>query len=142
MPYRTGGFTLIELMIVIAIIGILAAFAIPTYEQYTVRSEITEAISLASGLETDIAGRVYGMQGSFTGIDNGKYGLPMPTQVQGKYVSRVDVKDGVITVTLGNGVSTLVAGKQLTFMPDDAGGALHWSCSFDGEDRYVPATCR
>ena len=83
---RQSGFTLIELMIVVAIIGILAAIALPAYQDYTARSQVSEAMSLASGLKIQVAD-IYADEGALTNADSGVGGIPAAADVTGKYVN-------------------------------------------------------
>ena len=91
------GFTLIELMIVIAIIGILAAVALPAYQDYSNKAKFSEALSISDGYKTAV-GVCIATLGTATGCDHGAEGIPAQ-DTSGQYISAVDVSDGVITVT-------------------------------------------
>jgi type IV pilus assembly protein PilA len=126
------GFTLIELMIVVAIVAILAAIAIPQYQNFTIRSQVTEGMSLASGLETKILD-YYNSQGSMP-ANNAALGYAdsTGTQIQGKYVASVASTAGVITVTFGNSAAsalTATGTNTLALNPGtNAGGDVVWYC--------------
>ena len=94
------GFTLIELMIVVAIIGILAAIAIPAYQDYLIRSQVTEGMSMAAAAKASVS-EYYANKGSWP-LDNSAAGLGVATEIQGKYVSALTVGTGGITVDFGN----------------------------------------
>ena len=138
------GFTLIELMIVIAIIGILAAIAIPAYQDYIARSQMTEALSLASGQKTNVA-ETYGQIGTWTGINSSTNGIPAASDISGQYVSNVAVADGVITATMeSSNVSSGIQSGTLQLSPTDSGGAIEWACSSPSgiADKYLPKACQ
>lgn len=135
------GFTLIELMIVVAIIGILAAVALPAYQDYTIRAQASEGLSLASGLKVQVSD-VYADTGALAGIDSGADGIPVANTVIGKYVTEVAVADGVITATFGNDANATLATETLTLTPTDNVGSLSWVCTSSAADRHVPAACR
>ncbi len=114
-----AGFTLIELMIVVAIIGILAAVAIPAYSDYTAKAKIANAISAADALKTAVALCAQENGGDLTKCDSDSNGVPKDGDFkQTKEVKSVAVADGVIVLTLADsGIATDVDGKTITFTP-------------------------
>ncbi|MGB5246688.1 MAG: pilin [Woeseia sp.] len=137
------GFTLIELMIVVAIIGILAAIAIPAYQDYTIRAQVSEGLSLAGGAKAAVT-EYYQDRGTMPG-DNGTAGLPLNTTISGKYVGSVTVgANGVISVAYtGADAHTLLAPGTLVMTPDPRGGSVSWICTGTAiADNHLPAACR
>jgi type IV pilus assembly protein PilA len=127
-------FTLIELMIVIAIIGILAAIAIPAYQNYTIRAQVTEGLSLADTYKTAIA-EFYQNAGTFPaavtiGANPVAGNISMPGLTTGKYVTGITVTAGVVKITYGGAqASTKIAGLTLSLQPGfDANNNVYWIC--------------
>jgi len=138
------GFTLIELMIVVAIIGILAAVALPAYQDYMARSQMTEAMTLASGAKAAVS-EFYGNQGYWPG-SNESAGLATTTDIAGKYVTSVDVSagsGGTIVATLkSSGVASGIAGQTLTLSAITHPGSVEWKCKSSAQGKYLPSNCR
>jgi type IV pilus assembly protein PilA len=134
------GFTLIELMIVIAIIGILAAIAIPAYQDYTIRAQVSEGMSLASGVRTAVS-EAYQTNGAFPS-DNTAAGIASSGSISGNYVSGVSVAANVITATFGSGANALINGQNLTLTGTDQGGSVSWVCGGSVNPKYLPSSCR
>ena len=136
------GFTLIELMIVVAIIGILAAVALPAYQDYTARSQMSEALTLASGARTSVS-EFYANNGHFP-PNNASAGLATDTDIKGKYVNKVTQVSGVITATMQTtGVSAGISGKTLILSAITHAGSVDWKCKKGTTDlKYVPTSCR
>ncbi|WP_019590201.1 MULTISPECIES: pilin [unclassified Thioalkalivibrio] len=139
------GFTLIELMIVVAIIGILAAIALPAYQDYTVRAQVSEGMSLAAGARTAMA-EYYNSRGTFIDGDNSDYGLASSGSITGSYVSDVSAGSGLITVSYdGPSANANITNAELVFSADtDSGGSVNWICKpgTNMENKYLPADCR
>lgn len=136
---RSKGFTLIELMIVVAIIGILAALAIPAYKDYVAKAQAAEAFSLMDGAKTVVA-EACNENGSCTASN------PLGTAAVGKYVSvAAPTVDGVIVATFAaaNPTSALIQGKTVTLTPTltAIGGSITWVCATTMDPKYTPKSC-
>ena len=156
---KQTGFTLIELMIVVAIIGILASIAIPAYQDYTIRAQVVESFSITGELKLSIKD-FYKDRGRFPS-DNEEAGIPAPKHLIGNFVSKVELVDGAMHVELGNYVNAQLVGQTLTIRPifvsDSPTSPISWVCGYRnppdgmeavGEDRtslqkkHLPASCR
>ena len=135
------GFTLIELMIVIAIIGILAVVALPAYQDYTARAQVSEALTLAEGQKSAVT--EYRSDRGAWPTTNAMAGVA--SSISGKYVASVQVgAAGIITATMkATGVNNDIKGKTLILVPTDNNGSFTWTCNTgDIEQKFRPSTCR
>ncbi|ENV5431481.1 pilin, partial [Neisseria gonorrhoeae] len=155
------GFTLIELMIVIAIVGILAAVALPAYQDYTARAQVSEAILLAEGQKSAVT--EYYLNNGIWPKDNTSAGVASASDIKGKYVKEVKVEKGVVTATMASSnVNKEIQGKKLSLWAKRENGSVKWFCGqpvkrADNDDvtdagkdagnnaietKHLPSTCR
>jgi len=139
------GFTLIELMIVVAIIGILAAIAIPAYQDYTIRAQVSEGLNLSAGAKAAVS-EFYMDRGAFP-ADNTAAGISAANAITGNYVDNVLVGNGLITVryeSTGNfKANALIDGDTLLLSPTTSAGSVLWTCrSADLQAKWLPSSCR
>ncbi len=162
MPKSNQGFTLIELMIVVAIIGILASLAISAYQTYTVRAQIAEGLNMAAGSKVPITD-AYTNDG-VAPADRVAAGMtPLATDTRGSYVSQVEITNGRVDVTFGGPLAHAdIVGMTFSLTPyETAGNTIIWRCGaaaapaganlLNGganhqaptvDTRYLPSTCR
>ncbi|HFC4570442.1 TPA: pilin, partial [Neisseria gonorrhoeae] len=121
------GFTLIELMIVIAIVGILAAVALPAYQDYTARAQVSEAILLAEGQKSAVT--EYYLNNGIWPENNTSAGVASSDKIKGKYVESVTVAKGVVTAQmLSSGVNNEIKDKRLSLWAKRENGSVKWFC--------------
>ncbi|ENV9296478.1 pilin, partial [Neisseria gonorrhoeae] len=121
------GFTLIELMIVIAIVGILAAVALPAYQDYTARAQVSEAILLAEGQKSAVT-EYYPNHGEWP-KNNASAGVASASEIKGKYVKEVKVENGVVTATMASSnVNKEIKDKRLSLWAKRENGSVKWFC--------------
>ncbi len=158
MKTMQKGFTLIELMIVVAIIGILAAIAIPAYQDYTIRAQVSEGMTLAAAAKAAVA-ETY-LNTGVAPANRSEAGMSAnSTDTFGKYVSAVDIANGTIEITYGNDVNAAINADTVTLAPfTTTDNSVTWVCgnstSVGGtamgnssattslDARYLPAACR
>ncbi|WP_118787440.1 pilin [Neisseria lactamica] len=140
------GFTLIELMIVIAIVGILAAVALPAYQDYTARAQMSEALTLAEGQKAAVV-EYYSDNGTFP-ANNTSAGIAASNTITGKYVATVNVSGNANTATITStmksfGVNNDIKGKTLTLEGKQNSGSFSWECKKGTvDDKFLPSSCR
>ncbi|EMS2157804.1 pilin, partial [Neisseria gonorrhoeae] len=154
------GFTLIELMIVIAIVGILAAVALPAYQDYTARAQVSEAILLAEGQKSAVT--EYYLNNGEWPENNGAAGVASSGEIKGKYVESVTVEKGVVTAKMASSnVNKEIKDKRLSLWAKRQAGSVKWFCgqpvkrndAKDNDDvtkddagkietKHLPSTCR
>lgn len=140
------GFTLIELMIVVAIIGILASIALPAYQDYLARSQMAEAVILMNTQKVTVT-EIVTHNGNFTNADNNSNGIPAAIDLSGKYTNNIVITDGVMTATMNSAgsASAGIADGTLTITPVlEVTGIITWTCGVaaDVAAKYRPKSCR
>lgn len=156
---RIKGFTLIELMVVVAIIGILSSIALPAYQVYVQRSEVVEALSMAGTIRENVTN--YYVEELDFPANNQAAGVPEAKFLIGNRITSVVVESGAIHVTMGNKASVPLKGKVLSFRPatviNSPKSPIAWLCGYDEpvngmkvigsnktdiEKEFLPAACR
>ena len=142
MKNHEKGFTLIELMIVVAIIGILASVAVPAYQSYSVRAQVSEGMNLAGPVQAAVAEFWYD-NGNFP-ADNADAGVAPAVAYSGNYVTGVTANGADVEIRYGNDASIQIAGEivVLTAVPDN--GSIRWDCATGGviDSDLLPQVCR
>ena len=136
------GFTLIELMIVVAIIGIIAMIAIPAYQTYLIRAQIAEGLNLVGPIKQAIA-EFHKDTGNYP-ANNAQAALLTPTSYSGNYVSSISVNGATISIMYGNQANAKISGSTVSVIAQDNAGSTSWVCESGGSilSKYLPSACR
>jgi len=136
------GFTLIELMIVVAIIGILASIAIPAYQSYLIRAQISEGINMSGPFKNAVA--AFHKETGVFPVGNADAALDLPASYTGNYVDSISVSGDVISILYGNNANAEINGWTVTITATANEGSMNWACASGGiiSDTYLPSSCR
>ena len=136
------GFTLIELMIVVAITGMLAAIAIPMYQRYLIRSQVSEGLALSSGAKEAVA--EYFMGHGAWPTDNAQAGLADGAEIAGEYTEHVEIADNVIEIKYGLNAHPDIANATITLTAAENSGSVGWTCTGVAiiQPKHLPGACR
>jgi Tfp pilus assembly major pilin PilA len=141
---RLGGTSNVVVILIPAIIilaGILAAIAIPAYQDYTIRAQVSEGLNLASGAKAAVT--EYYQDTQSAPASNAQAGLAAPAEISGMYTSSVAVYDGEVVITYGNNAHQVISGNELNLVPQVANGRLEWQCYSETiAAKHLPAACR
>ncbi len=142
MKNKQQGFTLIELMIVVAIIGILASSAMSAYQSYTIRAQVSEGLTLSSGAKSAVS--EYYMGRGVWPADNAVAGLADQHDIIGKYTEHVSVANNVIEIKYGYDAHTGIFDQKITLTALNNAGSISWTCASAGiiQPKHLPAACR
>ena len=142
MRKRYQGYTLIELMITVAILGVLASVAISAFQTYSVRAQVSEGLNLSGPLQSAVA-EYYNDRGAFP-ADNNDAGILAANNYSGQFVSGISINGAVISILYGNRASAQIAGETVTLTAVPNLGSLNWDCASGGviPDTLLPQICR
>lgn len=138
---REAGYTLVELMITVAVIGIILSMALPAYQSYKVRAELSEGFNLIGPIQTGLM-EYYNDYGTFP-ADNAAAGVQPAENYAGNAVAKVSVSGAVISIEYGNNANKMINGKTVTVTGVPSGGSMVWNCSGGASipDAYLPSSC-
>ncbi len=142
MKTAQQGYTLIELMIVTGIIGILGSFAIPAYQDYTIRAQVAEGIALSAGTRTALID-YYTHRGDWPN-NNTEADIANQNDIRGKYVQKIMVKKNTLEIQYGNDAHAKIDGKKIILTAVNNFGVIRWECSGKGDfdERHLPNSCK
>lgn len=142
MKNNQQGFTLVEVMIVVAIIGTLTAIAIPAYQNYLVRAQIAEGLGLSGPLKNAVT--AYHEQNGVFPANNAEAALGAPATFSGNYVDAISISDGVVSIQYGNKANAQISGQTVILTATNNLGSVSWNCSSGGtiSFTFLPSACR
>jgi type IV pilus assembly protein PilA len=142
MKRKQQAFSMIELMTVMAIIGVLTAFALPAYQGYSIRAQIAEGLGLTGPLTLALA--AYRNDNGIYPSDNSEAALPPPDGYAGRYVDSIGINGNVISILYGNQANAQINGRFITLSATGSDGSVRWTCASGGSiaNSYLPPSCR